>query len=59
MTNDPPAADRMTNEGMLSIFNFTVRYPQPALIMKKLIYHENTKVGKHEIFFGFISCFRD
>jgi hypothetical protein len=26
--------------------------------MKKLIYHENAKVGKHEIFLGFFSCFR-
>ncbi len=23
------------------------------------IYHENAKVGKHENFLGFISCFRD
>jgi len=26
--------------------------------MKKLIYYENTKVGKPEIFLGFFSCFR-
>jgi hypothetical protein len=27
-------------------------------LMKKLIYHENTKAGKHEIFLGFFLCFR-
>jgi len=25
--------------------------------MKKLIYHENAKVGKHEIFLGFFRAF--
>jgi len=27
-------------------------------IMKRLFYHENTKVRKHEILLGLFSCFR-
>ena len=44
---------------VMPMTTFRVLIVNSLHFVKRFFYHENTKVGKHEKFFSFISCFRD